>query len=86
MRDSEVGEKRPDWAEWNEVVLEVELRRELVQVGGAGAVSVGCGGGLTRSGRVFGPSALKDILRAFKVCSLAGPTMLSENKELLLRG
>ena len=63
MRVSEVGEKRPDWAEWKDAIEEVELRREVDHAGGVGSASGG-GGGFARSGRVFGPSDLKDIVAA----------------------
>ena len=40
---------------------DVESRLEASHDGGSGADSVGAEGGLTRSGRVFGPDALNDI-------------------------
>ena len=45
-------------------MLEFESRRGVLVVGqdgGRGVVSVGAEGGLTRSGRVLGPVALKDM-------------------------
>jgi hypothetical protein len=64
MRVSDVGENRPESAEWKdrvEEVEDVEERRGGVFVDQVGGVGVGAAGGFTRSGRVLGPSDLNDM-------------------------
>jgi hypothetical protein len=68
-----------DCAEWNDRVLELELRRdgECHDVGFGVASEAGTG--LTRSGRVFCAAAFDGIVVVFYISNLLDSTMMSSD-------